>query len=325
MTKRRAIGLGFVLLATVAGGVGLSSTRVRKTNVHGVGWFASYPDALAEAKRTHKPILLLSMFGHLDEDMPCANARTLRATLFNDPDFKAFVTNEAIPAWEMVRPVPHITIDMGDGKTVTRTVRGNAVMYLVKPDGKVVDAFPGVYTAKDFMPAIRDSVKQLVNSDAAQVIAYHQQRGSMIPLTITTLTKAVVESPTLVMIGAPKLVPFTEFKGKPDPATMMYLQACNRLNDFSLTPMRPAEVVPKVTGENLGDEDLNKVQAQVLANDSATNMSRVRAVVHLWMAAQKELPTPEQARDDVLGNILRVPFKDPYLGLKDVLMPGTPG
>ena len=48
---------------------------MKKTNVDGIGWFASLPDALAEAKRTDKPILLLSMFGRLDEEMPCANAR----------------------------------------------------------------------------------------------------------------------------------------------------------------------------------------------------------------------------------------------------------
>ena len=125
----------------------------RTTQVNGVAWRNSLADAQAEARRTGKPILLLSMFGKIDEAMPCANARTLRATLFKDPEFRAFVEKEAIPAWEMVRPVPRVTIDFGNGKQLVRTVRGNAVMYLVSPEGKVFDAFPGVYTKDDFLPA----------------------------------------------------------------------------------------------------------------------------------------------------------------------------
>ena len=193
-----ALIVGLAICATSA----QASGHVKKTTVNGIGWYASLPDAVTEAKRTDKPILLLSMFGRLDEEMPCANARTFRATLFKDPEFKKFVTDEAIPAWEMVRAVPKIVIDFGDGKKILRTVRGNAVMYLLNPDGKVIDAFPGVYAAHAFLPDIRTSIENLAHGNAASVIAYHKAHGRMVRSSLTTLGKTVVESPTLDMIGA---------------------------------------------------------------------------------------------------------------------------
>ncbi len=325
MTSRRSIGIGAVLVASISLGMALSLVHSRKTNVHGVGWYTSFADALMVAKQTHKPVLLLSMFGRLDEDMPCANARTLRATLFNDPEFKALITKDVVPAWEMVRPVPHVTIDLGDGKSVTRTVRGNAVMYLCNPDGKVVDAFPGVYTAKDFLPMIHESIDALANADTATVLKYHKDRGHMIPMTMSTLSKAVLETPTLAMIGQPKITVQVDTTGSISPERFRFLSATKQLSDLSLTPMSPNQAVTTVTGSPIEGRTQDEIVKQVLQNDSATNLTRVRPVIHLWLASETALPTPEQARDTVLQTILKIPFKDPYFGLKDVILPGTPG
>jgi len=317
-------------VAILAGGLTIFATtacagaHARKTNVNGIGWYASLPDALDEAKRTGKPILFLSMFGRLDEAMPCANARTLRATLFKDPEFKKFATTEAVPAWEMVRAVPKIQIDFGDGKKIERTVRGNAVMYLLNSDGKVIDAFPGVYAAHAFLPEIRASIENLTNVSAAAVIAYHKARGKMIRPSLTSLGKTVVESPTLDMIGA------APFAGAPStlkadtPEQALFLQAAKQITDLSLRPMQVDDVVLAVTGKPMEGRKPEEIANEILENDSLTNMTRVRPVIHLWLAAQKELPTPEQARDAVLGTILKIPYKDPYFGLRDVAMPGTP-
>ena len=108
MDMMKCAGLIFATMA-VSAGFAASSGHAKKTMVNGVGWYASFSDALTESKRTQKPILLLSMFGRLDEDMPCANARTLRATLFKDPEFRKLVSDDVIPAWEMVRAVPENT------------------------------------------------------------------------------------------------------------------------------------------------------------------------------------------------------------------------
>jgi len=310
----------------LATGIGLAgfSGHSKKTTVNSIGWYNSFPDALAEAKRTNKPILLFSMFGRIDEEMPCANARTLRATLFKDPQFKKLVTDEVIPAWEMVRAVPKIQIDFGDGKKITRTVRGNAVMYLCNPDGKVVDAFPGVYTAQDFMPAIEESISQLTHADAETVIAFHKARGKRIPLTMGTGGKAVMESPTLAMIGAGKFGGAESTYKADTPAKQLFLIQASRLSDLSLTPMSASQATQAVTGAPLEGRNPGDVVQEILRNDSNNNMVRVRPIVHLWLAAETQLPSPEQARDAVLETILKIPYKDPYFGLRDVVLPGTP-
>ncbi len=308
--------IGVVTVAYALGGGG------GVTRVNGTPWRNSLAEAEAEAKRTGKPILLLSMFGKLDEDMPCANARTLRATLFKDPEFRAFVEKEAIPAWEMVRPVPRVTIDFGDGKKVVRTVRGNAVMYLVNADGKVFDAFPGIYTKDDFLPAARESIARLAKANEADVVAYHAQLARDISNTRTTLSKTFSEAPTLNLMGARPFVPasITPITPSMAPERVRFLTNAARLTDMSLTPA-PVETVVAQLARGVAPAGIPQT---ILKSDSQTNMQRTRPVVHLYFASEKTLPTPAEARDAVLSTILKIPYKDPTMGLTDVLMPGTP-
>lgn len=320
---RKLVGVGLLVAAAVGGGAWGVRGGARVTRVAGVEWRNSLADAQAEARRTGRPILFLSMFGRLDEAMPCANARTLRATLFQDPEFRAFAEREAIPAWEMVRPVPKVTIDFGNGKQVVRTVRGNAVMYLLNADGKVFDVFPGVYTKADFLSAVRESIARMAKGDGTAALAYHRERSGVIPPTGITLGKSAVESPTLRLIGARTFggFPVDPNAAPGDPAKSAFLLNASRLTDTSLTPMRPAEVLARVT---TGTERRDEIPAAIIARDSETNLTRTRVVVHSYFASLKALPTPDEARDAVLGTILKIPYKDPTMGLDDILLPGTP-
>lgn len=322
--RQKTFAVAAVLAALAVTAVAISGRGAAKTKVAGVGWYASFKDAQVEAKRTKKPILLLSMFGKLDEEMPCANARTLRATLFQDPEFKKLVTNDVIPAWEMVRAVPKVYIDLGDGKKLVRTVRGNAVMYLCNSEGKVIDAYPGVYTKADFMPMVRESIAKLANSKPEDVLAYHAARARMPMPARVTAGKAVLESPTLSMIGAPRIQ-----GARPDGVArtqeeINFLTAASRIEDTSLTPMTTEDAVVAALGTRPSDSDPKAIAAAVMAADSQRNIQAVRPVVHFYFKARKTLPTPAEARDAVLETILKIPYKDPYFGLKDVLLPGTP-
>jgi len=322
-TKNVLVALAFILAAGTV--VGFAAGGPKKTKAAGIGWYDSFDLAQIEAKATKKPILFLSMFGKLDEKMPCANARTLRATLFQDPEFKKLVTQDVIPAWEMVRAVPHVEIDLGDGKKITRTVRGNAVMYLCTPDGKVLDAYPGVYTSEDFMPMVRESLAKLANSDTNEVIAYHKEGGRMVRPLQMTFGKMFVESPTLDFIGAKKINGSVAPIAKNiNPAERNFLLSAQGLRDMSLTPMTTNEAILAVTGKPKGEINPNEMAKSILESDSHNNVKNVRAVVHMYFASLEKLPTPLEARDAILETILKIPYKDPYFGLKDVLLPGTP-
>lgn len=325
MKVRLSILTASVLAAAALVAFSFAGGGVKKTTVHGVGWYTSFEHAKAEAKKTGKPILFLSMFGRLDEEMPCANARTLRATLFADPEFKKLITEDAIPAWEMVRAVPKIEIDLGDGKKIKRTVRGNAVMYLCNSEGKVIDAYPGVYTPEDFMPMVRESIAKLADADAERVIAYHRERGAMPRRTAITTGKMMLESPTLNLIGAPPITGAPVSAKPQDPAKKLFLNAARMLSDASLTPATARDTMLMITGTTTETLSPEEIADRIRRNDSKANMERTRPVVHLYFASERALPTPAEARDAVLETILKVPYKDPYFGLKDVLLPGTPG
>lgn len=316
------IGTALVLAAGVS--FGFANSGPAKTSVNGTDWYANFEDAKKVAKKTGKPILFLSMFGRLDEKMPCANARTLRATLFKDPAFKELVSEDVIPAWEMVRAVPHIEIDMGDGKKITRTLRGNAVMYLCRPDGTVVDAFPGVYTAQDFLPMVRESIK-LVGLSDAEMLAYHKKNGGFPVNPNITRGKMAVESPTLSLLGA-KAITGQTAKHKPEESIerQNFINAANVLRDMSLTPATAPEVTTLLAANQPAGFQPADLGMQIVKSDSQANMQSTRPVVHLYFASLKHAPTPKEARDEILENILHIPYKDPYFGLKDVLLPGTP-
>src|SRR5262249_54793450 len=53
--------------------------------------------------------------------------------------------------WQSVRPVPRVTIDFGDGRTLKRTITGNSAHYALASDGTVLDSLPGLYGPQQFL------------------------------------------------------------------------------------------------------------------------------------------------------------------------------
>lgn len=328
MKRNRIISIvaSFAALAFAVGVANTSpATKPNATVVHSVSWLTSFKEAKEVAKRTGRPILLLSMFGRIDEEMPCANARTMRATLFKDPEFRAFAEREVVPAWEMVREAPKVEIDLGDGKKIKRTVRGNAVMYLCNADGKVLDAYPGVYVKDDFFPMVRGSIAELAGKSDSEVLAWHEAKASKVMERAirATMSKMAVESPTLDLLDIRAIEGATTEAQSTDPKKLRFLRAARRVQDMSLTPMRPRAITATAIGKSLDELTPEQAGEQILRADSKQNIGAVRDVIHLWLSSEAKLPTPMEAREPVLETILKIPYKDPYFGLRDILVPGT--
>jgi len=120
-------------------------------------WHTNFADAKAEAQRTGKPILSLRLLGHLDEELSCANSRFFRTTLYSNKDVSAYLRDHFVLHWKSVRPVPRITIDMGDGRKIERTITGNSIHYVLDANGDVVDALPGLYGPRAFLAGLRNA------------------------------------------------------------------------------------------------------------------------------------------------------------------------
>lgn len=157
----------------------------RDAHASGLYWYTDLDAAIEQAKRTGKPILSLRMLGKLVDEYSCANSRFFRTVLYADESVGEMLRDEFVLHWESVRPVPVITIDMGDGRTLKRTITGNSAHYILDPNGRVVDCLPGLYASGTFERFVGESgnfAKQLVDVDDAKftqlVKAVHQERAA---------------------------------------------------------------------------------------------------------------------------------------------------
>jgi len=124
---------------------------VRDAWAAGLYWYTDLDEAKAAAKRENKPIVSLRMLGRLDADLSCANSRFFRTTLYPDPRVNSLLREKFIMHWSSERPVPVVTVDFGDGRTMKRTVTGNSIHYVLDSNGRPLDALPGLYSSAEFI------------------------------------------------------------------------------------------------------------------------------------------------------------------------------
>jgi len=123
----------------------------------GLYWYTDLEQAERVAKETGHPILSLRLLGTLDTELSCVNSRFFRTALYPDAGVGKFLRENFILHWQSHRPVPKLTIDFGDGRTIERTITGNSVHYVLTPEGRVVDVLPGLYGPAAFLRAIVDA------------------------------------------------------------------------------------------------------------------------------------------------------------------------
>ena len=120
-------------------------------------WYTDLAAARAAAARLGRPILSLRLLGNLDEDLSCANSRLFRSVLYADPAVSRTLRERFVLHWSSERPAPRITIDYGDGRVLVRTITGNSVHYVLDPNGRVVDALPGMWGPAGFTAALNEA------------------------------------------------------------------------------------------------------------------------------------------------------------------------
>jgi hypothetical protein len=149
----------------------------------GLYWYTDFEQARAAAKESGKPILSLRLLGNLNEEYSCANSRFFRTVLYSNAQLSKLLRERFILHWQSVRPVPRVTIDYGDGRKLERTLTGNSIHYILDPEGRPIDALPGLYGPQAFQRELlqAESIVKQTNAqpdDArAQILTrYHQSR-----------------------------------------------------------------------------------------------------------------------------------------------------
>lgn len=306
----------------------------------------------------------------------------------SSPEISRYINEQFVPCWQTVRPVPQVTIDFGNGKTLRRTLAGNTILSVCLPDGRTVDAMPGVYTpeallqelrsTREFMQAAAPDLKEHAGLDA-EVRAWHKGQVTLAlrkEALRTTVSKAIVESPLLQALGMsprqalgagngltaghpvpaenPAILlptPASPVPAQKIPAPMAggappafspvapaapavpvelvtdpraaFAKVAARIDDLSKHPATVRQVRAH-TGAAEQPATPEEIGKQAVAADSKINVALTRPAVHLLFAGYDRLPDDHTCRDTVYRDLLHVPVDDPYLGLADALVPGTP-
>jgi hypothetical protein len=178
-------------------------------------WHTDLRSAIQDARTRKLPILSLRLLGRLDEEYSCANSRYFRTLLYPEPRVReamsAFVLH-----WQSLRPVPKVTIDFGDGRTLVRTITGNSLHAVLRSDGTPVDAILGLLSTDAFVNALSRALPMTRTSTRDELIERHRdalanppelppvkvERDRIVDASRLAMTKHVVESPILMQLRA---------------------------------------------------------------------------------------------------------------------------
>ena len=318
-------------------------------------WHTNIADAKAEAQQTGKPILSLRLLGHLDEELSCANSRFFRTTLYANAEVSAYLREHYVLHWKSVRPVPRITIDMGDGRKIERTITGNSIHYVLDANGDVVDALPGLYGPRAFLtglksaePVAQQAAKMDSSARARLLENYHttglagltQRWGNdlaqvgvaqtaSVALKASpeamqrTVTKTVVERPMMNSFAPRRAA----LERSMDDELWTKIAALHR-DDATLDPgsialirakTRPADEAMRLAFAKSRVEDpmLKTVQnlQRSIAEDTVRNEYLFHAKIHEWLAAPGATREVDALNRRVYAELFLTPDTDPWLGL----------
>ena len=176
-------------------------------------WHNSLPSAMTDAQKTGRPILSLRLLGRLDEEYSCANSRYFRTLLYPEKSVQKAMRAYTLH-WQSVRPVPKVTIDFGDGRTLVRTITGNSLHAVLRSDGTPVDAVLGLLSTDAFVTAL-DRARPMARTTTRDALSNEHRRALLSPPVLPpvqpkperivdasrlAMTKHMVESPILTQL-----------------------------------------------------------------------------------------------------------------------------
>lgn len=223
--------------------------------------------------------------------------------MFSREDVANFVNQNFEPTWEMVRPVPIVRIDFGNGRTSTRTLHGNVATYVCAANGQVVDILPGIYQPAAFMAALaqpRAEAVAIPNRPAPDVVQqrlreYHRGRAQLVRQSMQQ-ARQIVREVAIPDRGKGRIE-------RPVEQQMMALQAAINQHNAAAAMRRP----------RTASELANWLP---LAEDSRRNETERRLQIHDRLMGAGEVQ-PEQIKRWLYREVLHADLDDPHMGLGD--------
>jgi hypothetical protein len=309
-------------------------------------WYRDLEAAKEQARKLSKPILSLRMLGRLDEDLSCANSRFFRVVLYANQDVSAFLRDNFVLHWSSERPVPKVTIDMGDGRRIETTLAGNSAHYVLDSDGRAIDVLPGLYSPAAFVRALSEVLPlatlspRLSDADRLSFVREHFARSaeaaalawSTAPMSAAdlpagggpaiataerlTISKREVEKPivdALSNLSLPSDAPIAVrrvFDARLDANSqrlLAHLQPLDWMHDREPLPPR-------------GIEALVRTFESAIARDTQVNELVLRPQARAVFFRDGALSSLAAINERIYAEVFKTPATDPWLGLSNPLV-----
>lgn len=321
----------------------------RDAHVSRLYWYTDFDEALAAARRSGRPILSLRLLGRLDEEASCANSRYFRTVLYANAEVSRALRERFVLHWRSVRPVPRITLDMGDGRRIERTITGNSAHFVLDARGRVTDALPGLYGPQAFLRVLSEAEERARATVGFEgqgrrvaLAASHRRAlaalddvwaragsgevpsGSRAPSRPPTaadaagvaVAKSLAERPLVRALSASGLGEAARSAEDVVLARLAKRIAPEvRLDDASraLVARKHVRMPGSATGVSV-DDVIQRFEAS-LAEDTARNEYVLHRRLHAWFAAREVDEDAERLADRVYTELFLTPPSDPWLGL----------
>ena len=291
----------------------------------GLYWYTDLEEAKAAARASKRPILSLRLLGRLNEDLSCANSRFFRTTLYPNAEVNHLLKDRFILHWESVRPAPRVTIAFGDGRTLERTITGNSIHYILDPDGRVLDALPGLYSAPVFANELgraADIVKETRERRHIDYVEYQRfRRDELLSEWAADLSRIQIALPASTTLTEDNLERLMDEKTWQKMAQLHasevnfdgnVLKVVARKFPVALAASRLA--MTKAAVENPMLRAFSNL-SQSIVMDTVRNNYMLRTKILLFLAGPARSLTLSQINDWVYARIFLTPREDPWLGL----------
>lgn len=228
--------------------------------------------------------------------------------LFSHPDVARHMSQLFECAWESVRPVPHVTIDFGNGHTLERTLHGNIVTYLCTASGEVYDLIPGLVDPREYLHRLDQAIRL--------------RRGMSFVGLVPPLAgdSASSSEPPPAPVHDPSRVLWTRWhEAVVARASAGELQGGDPINVFDGSKMRVEHRIDMALAPPMNEGDIAALAADTLHNRT-----------HRYpLASQLLLERPfvrhVEITAEVYRRVLGVDLSDPYLGLAPEVLGGEGG
>lgn len=320
----------------------------KNSYIAGLYWYTDLDSAKRASKELSKPILSLRLLGKLTDEFSCANSRFFRTVLYPNDEVRSVLRDHFVLHWKLVRPVPTVTIDFGDGRKLQRTLTGNSIHYILDSDARPIDALPGLYgprafvrgllTAESLFKSLAGKTEQQRNFMLLQYYGEQHNKisaswtvdtakiGGTVPRGFTVVKGANGDALSIAPLAVTKAITETTILRAMNVATDELGKVTDEAAWKKIAQLHPSDAAlddrslvlieqqnPRITEAEL--TNLIRKFQDLIALDTVRNEYLMHTKLYTWLMKDPVRDDLEKLNEKVYESLFLTPESDPWLGL----------